>query len=99
MFINQSSYSNADWNLNSEPFQVNRVNSTITGVFESFQPKTNKKQFQLKDVKVVYSNQKVIDEPNGKYFDSSFVNIATNAWDLRSTFFLHLCSTNIPKIL
>ena len=86
MFINQSSYSNADWNLNSEPFQVNRVNSTITGVFESFQPKTNK-QFQLKDVKVVYSNQKVIDEPNGKYFDSSFVNIATNAWDLRSTFF------------
>ena len=86
MFINQSSYSNADWNLNSEPFQVNRVNSTITGVFESFQPKTNK-QFQLKDLKVVYSNQKVIDEPNGKYFDSSFVNIATNAWDLRSTFF------------
>ena len=101
MFINQSSYSNADWNLNSEPFQVNRINSTITGVFESFQPKTNK-QFQLKDVKVVYSNQKVIDEPNGKYFDSSFVNIATNAWDLRSTFFsasmLNQHSQNIMMI-
>ncbi len=86
MFINQSSYSNADWYLNSESFLVNRLNSTLIGVFESFQPKTSK-EFQLKDVKVVYTNQKVIDEPNGKYFDSSFVNIATNVWELRSTFF------------
>ena len=86
LILNQATYSNADWYLNSEPFLINRASSTLTGVFESFHPQTNKK-FQFKDVKVVYSNQKIIDEPNGEIFDSSFVNFATNVWRLRSTFF------------
>ena len=84
--LNQSSYPKADWYLNSTPVSVDRLASNFTAVFESFHPKMNK-NFQLKDVKLVYSQQKIIDSPDGEFVDSPLVDPAMNVWKLRSTYF------------
>ena len=84
--LNQSSYPKADWYLNSTPVSVERFASNFTAVFESFHPKMNK-NFQLKDVKLVYSQQKIIDSPYGEFVDSFLVDPAMNVWKLRSTYF------------
>ena len=84
--LNQSSYPKADWYLNSTPVSVDRFASNTTAVFESYHPKTNN-EFQLKDVKLIYSQQKIVDSPYGEFFDYSLVYPTTNVWKLRSTYF------------
>ena len=84
--LNQSNYPKADWYLNSTSVSIDRFASNITAVFESFHPRTNK-EFQLKDVKLIYSHQKIVDRPFGNFFNPFFVDFANNKWNLRSTFF------------
>ena len=84
--LNQSNYPKANWYLNSTSVLLDRFTSNITAVFEFFDPLTNK-EFHLKDVKLVYSHQKIVDSPYGNFVDPSFADFAKNKWNLRSTFF------------
>ncbi len=60
-FSSESTFLTSNWKFNDSTMVTNRKNSLITGSFEMIQP-DNDQSIQLKDVKIVLSQQLVSDE-------------------------------------
>ena len=75
-FATETNLTTADWIMDDNNIKVERQSSIFTGSFEIYQPE-NDKAYQFKDMKFVFSKQRVTDVP-----DTSVDHfISDNYWD------------------